>query len=106
METVPCTLCGAKTHMTGTRLCDRCWELRKRIEADPELAQKILNETRRSKPAMYWRMGERILRTESGQKIEGYNIEKRDFGIIGQWVDQAGMGDDFIDKIINGLNGI
>jgi hypothetical protein len=28
--------------MTGTQLCDRCWELEKRIKADPELARRIL----------------------------------------------------------------
>ena len=28
--------------MTGTKLCDRCWELERRIQADPTLARKIL----------------------------------------------------------------
>lgn len=43
-ETTECTLCGQETPMMGTKLCDRCWELKSRIEADPELAKKILNE--------------------------------------------------------------
>lgn len=47
MQTGPCTLCGTTTEMTGTRLCDRCWELKHRIEADLDLAQKILNAKRK-----------------------------------------------------------
>lgn len=41
-ETTECTLCNQETPMIGTKLCDRCWELKSRIEADPELARKIL----------------------------------------------------------------
>lgn len=41
-ETIPCDLCATPTPMLGTRRCDRCWELERRIEADPELARKIL----------------------------------------------------------------
>ena len=43
MSKVPCVLCGAPTLMAGTRRCDRCWELERRIERDPHLAQKILD---------------------------------------------------------------
>jgi hypothetical protein len=39
---IPCSLCAQPTAMIGTGLCDRCWELKRRIEADPELAKKIL----------------------------------------------------------------
>jgi len=35
--------CGQKTNFTGTKECNRCWELRHRIETDVELAEKILN---------------------------------------------------------------
>lgn len=42
--TVPCRLCEKPTSMTGTRLCDRCWELERRIFADPVLAKKILDQ--------------------------------------------------------------
>ena len=42
LREIPCTLCGTKTNMLGTKLCDRCWELKSRIEASPELASKIL----------------------------------------------------------------
>ena len=42
-ETVPCGLCGTPTPMTGTRRCDRCWELESRIKGDPELARRILD---------------------------------------------------------------
>jgi len=41
-ELVHCGLCDILTAMTGTKRCDRCWELEKRIEADPELAKRIL----------------------------------------------------------------
>jgi len=41
-ETVPCRICGDPTHFTGTRLCNRCWELERRIRMDPAIAKKIL----------------------------------------------------------------
>lgn len=50
MPIILCRLCNAPTQMTATRLCDRCWELRSRIERDPELARKILNELATSLP--------------------------------------------------------
>ena len=28
--------------MTETKRCDRCWELERRIQRDPELAKKII----------------------------------------------------------------
>lgn len=39
---IDCRLCGEPTVMTGTKLCDRCWELERRIHRDPQLAFKIL----------------------------------------------------------------
>ena len=30
MSTTPCKVCGTPTEMTGTRLCDRCWEVTRR----------------------------------------------------------------------------
>jgi hypothetical protein len=39
---IPCELCSTPTSMTGTKRCDRCWELEGRIMRDPELAAKIL----------------------------------------------------------------
>lgn len=44
IETVPCELCEAPTPMTATKLCDRCWELYKRISANVELSRKILQD--------------------------------------------------------------
>lgn len=38
----PCKWCGVKTRMTGTRMCDGCWELDGRIRRDPDLAERIL----------------------------------------------------------------
>ena len=44
MNPEPCKLCGAvPTFMFGTKLCDRCWELERRVENDIELTIKILN---------------------------------------------------------------
>jgi hypothetical protein len=42
--TCPCAICGRQTYMLATKLCNRCWELKTRITADPELARKILAE--------------------------------------------------------------
>ena len=39
---VPCSLCGTPTPYTGTKRCNRCWELESRIQAAPVLAEKIL----------------------------------------------------------------
>ena len=41
-DTCPCQLCGKQTFMLGTRLCDICWELQKRINFDLDLTIKIL----------------------------------------------------------------
>ena len=43
-QTVPCKRCGTSTFMIGTKLCDRCWELEKKIRFDPELSRQILQE--------------------------------------------------------------
>lgn len=43
-EEIPCKLCGEPTKKIGTKMCDRCFELKGRIEADPELSLKILAE--------------------------------------------------------------
>lgn len=42
-DTLPCRICGNATPMRGTKLCDRCWELERRVLADPELARKIMS---------------------------------------------------------------
>lgn len=39
-QKIICTICGSM--MVDTTLCDRCWELERRIRSDPELARKIL----------------------------------------------------------------
>ena len=43
-DNVPCELCGTNAE-TGTKRCDRCWELEGRIQSDPGLAAQILNAT-------------------------------------------------------------
>jgi hypothetical protein len=48
--TVPCELCGTTTFSIGTKRCDRCWELERRIEVDPKLAARILELIWAEKP--------------------------------------------------------
>jgi len=42
----PCMICGEPSitlaGTNGTQRCDRCWELERRIECDPDLARKII----------------------------------------------------------------
>jgi hypothetical protein len=33
---VPCKVCGKETKMTGTKLCDRCWEIISAIKNNVE----------------------------------------------------------------------
>lgn len=30
-ETIPCTTCGTPTTMLGTKLCNNCWEVQRRL---------------------------------------------------------------------------
>ncbi len=41
---VDCDLCGKPTKMTATKRCDRCWELERRVQDDPDIARKVLIE--------------------------------------------------------------
>lgn len=41
-EYVSCGLCGALTPMLGTKRCDACWDLQRRVEANPVLARQVL----------------------------------------------------------------
>lgn len=50
-ETTSCGLCNVETSNTGTGLCDRCWELDRRIKSDPVIAARILAEVC---PARAW----------------------------------------------------
>lgn len=43
-EEIPCCLCKKPTRMLGTKLCDRCWELERRISSDPKLAAQVLDK--------------------------------------------------------------
>lgn len=40
--TVPCVICDDPTRHVGTKRCDRCWELERRIKLDLALARKII----------------------------------------------------------------
>lgn len=44
-----CRLCDSPNALEGTELCNRCWELSRRIKANPELARKILEENSKTK---------------------------------------------------------
>ena len=41
-EVCNCKWCGQETDFTGTKECNRCWELSHRIETDIELADTML----------------------------------------------------------------
>lgn len=43
-EPLPCRWCGFPTLMLGTRECDGCWELRRRIQNAPEIARRMLDK--------------------------------------------------------------
>ena len=44
-EVITCIICNTnKTTMTGTKKCDRCWELYLRISIDLPLAKAIIKE--------------------------------------------------------------
>lgn len=43
-EMIPCQWCGTPTRMLGTKECDRCWELRSRIQHDMSLAKQMLRK--------------------------------------------------------------
>lgn len=40
--TVDCEMCGNPTPMLGTKRCDPCWELEKRVRANVDLAQLVM----------------------------------------------------------------
>ena len=48
-KTVPCKYCTMPTQMTGTHLCDRCYELETRIRSNTELADKITRSIKKEK---------------------------------------------------------
>ena len=43
IEEISCKWCGEKTINAGTVECDRCWELRHRIESNLTLAQMMIS---------------------------------------------------------------
>lgn len=44
MTVCPCRLCNEPTLMLGTRLCDGCYELWRRMKASPKLVKRIMEE--------------------------------------------------------------
>jgi hypothetical protein len=42
-EICNCKWCGQKTAFPGTKECNRCWELRHRIESNMDLTVAMLN---------------------------------------------------------------
>ena len=41
-DTTFCKWCNKETDLLGIEECDRCYEIRSRIEKDPDLAETIL----------------------------------------------------------------
>lgn len=56
--TETCDLCGQLAAPLSTTRCDRCWELERRIQDDPELARRILSSLAPQPPldAGEWRV--------------------------------------------------
>ena len=52
---VPCKWCSKPTPMTGTKLCDNCYELDVRIRLDTALARRILTHYERAERNMRWK---------------------------------------------------
>lgn len=47
-ESCPCKFCGRPTRMTGTKQCDECWELYRRLKEVPEeVLFKMVEEIKR-----------------------------------------------------------
>ena len=44
MSEVKCTVCGTSTNTDGTKLCDRCWEIKSKMEHNYDLAKKIMTQ--------------------------------------------------------------
>jgi len=42
VETVPCKFCGTPTRMTTTKQCDRCWEVRVRLQYLPKKVLELI----------------------------------------------------------------
>jgi hypothetical protein len=49
---VPCRHCGAPTYADSLRECPGCWELRTRIESQPALARRMLEEAEKRTPSV------------------------------------------------------
>jgi hypothetical protein len=60
-ETVKCELCGELTAMTGTKRCDRCWEVERWVTANPEIAGKVLRNLE-SEPLLSERLDAHVMR--------------------------------------------
>jgi hypothetical protein len=77
--TVPCRLCGTPTPMTGTKLCNSCWELETRIQGDPYMARKILVDTLSMKTLIVRHTGDcSFIRPAS----EAAEIQGGDYGFV------------------------
>ena len=53
-KTVPCELCGTQTDYTGTKLCNPCWELNRRIRSNPDIARQILDDILDKRPRILY----------------------------------------------------
>lgn len=46
---VPCKYCKRPTRMVETKCCDACWELARRVVANPDLTRRILRDLSKGK---------------------------------------------------------
>lgn len=51
-NTVRCKWCAMPTLMTGTKMCDRCWELSVRVRNNLLLAERMVNYYKKHRDAL------------------------------------------------------
>jgi hypothetical protein len=96
-ETVPCMICGRPTPMTGTKLCDGCWEVTSRLETFFRGAN-AWEAVRKYLPVIDdWNDGH--------PDTWGYEAVLRDNGVTVEWSHQLVDGEGTVTEAPPGLCG-
>ena len=72
MEQIECKLCGKMTNMTGTKLCNGCWEVDSRLDIFFQNKKAVRHVLRKIAMLYYPRIEGRVLRkylNENGGSI-------------------------------------
>ncbi len=95
-KTLPCRLCGRATRMFGTKVCDRCFELKEAIAAAPELARIVLDSIGPREPRGVMIKALRVIdevaqtRRLRGEKVLMALVDKARYGTIDEtWIEEA-----------------